>query len=454
MGSVNLSQVTYGYTYVYVTASWDESPTVTIEVTGIDNKDNYGVTWRIRGRGSDTTVYLTDTSGQTGITRTFNAPDGVRDFAFQVYDREAGSDGNGSYTNGDFFTVEFSDDDSSSDGDDDDSGSGGSSSSSSGINYIHINQGEGTKVTVERTWSDYGPYTNSTYGQVFLYDGDPIYYPADRFVITAEALSGYEIDNYTFNGAAVPFELSNFTTSSSGRYKLLYNRDGTITTTAKKIGGDTEGDEGESDGETGTGGTITGGIVIDGITFPEIPADALSKYPYAVVCKVVLYTNGLNTLTSYVLMLSNSRFVVWDWDESAMESNYPEAVVSYGNGTTYSIASGDSAWTAGSDFSVEEAVFEIGEMSSETISTTISLVFANHDIYRTDDFDTTTGEYTKGRLYLTSCTDGADTHDFYIFKRSTIVAIADQARRLGGVTGELTASQMIDIFKSISNESV
>lgn len=225
MGSASVSQGNAGWT-VSADITWDEGPEVTVEIT----YNSMGSGWRIRGKNPDTTVYL-EGSGSTW-SGTFDAEDGTT-YYFQAVDKSSGD-----FTAGDAFTVDFGGDDSGGD----DSGDSGDDSGGGGTtvvpNILHIIQGEGTKITVERTWSDYGDYTNSTIGQVFLNDGDTIYYPADRFVITAEALPGYEIDYYDFiddsslSTIQLPFYLENLGMSGSGRYKQISSADVTVGATA------------------------------------------------------------------------------------------------------------------------------------------------------------------------------------------------------------------------------
>lgn len=120
--------------------------------------------------------------------------------------------------------------------------SGGGNWETDGKCTLHINEGNGTKITVQRTWSDFGDY-----GNVYLSDGDAIYYPADRFQITAEALPGYKIDYYTSDdGEYLPFIMDNLTKPDDGEpYQLSRNLDATVSSTATvdtgvRIDGDTK----------------------------------------------------------------------------------------------------------------------------------------------------------------------------------------------------------------------
>ena len=66
MGSASVSAPTTDGT-VYASISWNSSARVTVTITG-----GYGKYWRIRGQGSDNTVYLNETNSTSGsFTATF-----------------------------------------------------------------------------------------------------------------------------------------------------------------------------------------------------------------------------------------------------------------------------------------------------------------------------------------------------------------------------------------------
>lgn len=227
MGSASPSVYASGSgKYVYATVTWDEGPEVKVNV-------NSNGSWRLVKRGDSSKVYLSCSYANSSYSDTFDATDGG-EYIFQVYCTAEEQYYNDSFgTSG--FTVDFGGDDSGDSGDDgDDSGGSGSDSggSSSTPYTLTIEEGEGTVITVERTWSDHGPYTSEKYGQIFLSSGDSVYYDADRFDITAEALEGYELDSYYFNGQELGFALSNFTTSSSGKFKLAAAANASVSSTA------------------------------------------------------------------------------------------------------------------------------------------------------------------------------------------------------------------------------
>lgn len=223
MGSVNVSQVVdyegYSQEYAYATITWDESLKVTVNVTSSNI-----LTWRIRGRGSDTREYCVGTGGAR--TGTFNAENG-KDYVFQIYSQTYSK-----YSDGDFFTVESGSSGGNSGGSD--SGDSGGGNTSTSAHYLYIDQGEGTIIKVERTWSDYGNYTGSNGNwdeKVFLSHQDYVYYPSDRFQITIEPSAGYEIDDYELYNLvkpsdAEPYQLSTadyagiYATATPKQYKL------------------------------------------------------------------------------------------------------------------------------------------------------------------------------------------------------------------------------------------
>lgn len=216
MGSANPSVYASGSgASLYATVTWGAGPEVTVNVSST-------ASWKMVPRGSSghsgilSSAYATDS-----YSNTFIATDGDQ-YVFQVYDAVEGT-----YYNQDFatsgFTVDFSDDSGGGE-------SGGGEDTSASAHTLHINQGEGTIIKVQRTWSDFG-------ATGYLSDGDTVYYPADRFQITAEPLEGYEIDYYdSDDGEHLPFMMDNLTKPYDGEpYQLLYAADATISATATPI---------------------------------------------------------------------------------------------------------------------------------------------------------------------------------------------------------------------------
>lgn len=209
MEPIYVSQVVdyegYSSEYAYATITCDNAPEVTVTITSANI-----VTWRIRGQGSDATEYCVGVGGAR--SGTFVAEDG-KSYVFQIYSQTYST-----YSDGDVFTIDF---DSSGDSGD----SGGTVISPT--YKLHINQGEGTRVTVVRTWNDAelkGEYAIMTDGSTIAYH--------DVFEIAVEALDGYALNYYTLGSNTVAFSSTNLSVTSDGRYIVPNYADVYITTSA------------------------------------------------------------------------------------------------------------------------------------------------------------------------------------------------------------------------------
>lgn len=222
MNPIGISIVRTDEASVYANYYYDEGPTVYIEILGINSPNSE---WRISGRHSlgDTEIYL---YGQGLGTFSFDSSD-KKSYVLQIQnwnnDWVNSTNMYGEPQENSIINVDF-----------ENGGNGGDSGDGSweeaGKNKLHINEGNGTKITVLRTWTDY-------YGGVgALQDGADIWYPADRFQITAEALPGYKIDYYTSDdGEYLPFIVDNLTKPYAGEpYQLSSNSDVTVSTTATR----------------------------------------------------------------------------------------------------------------------------------------------------------------------------------------------------------------------------
>lgn len=214
MGSKNVSAgfvSAYGdNTYVAsATVTWDSNLKVTVSNVSCSSS-GVSYKWRIRGRASDNddTVYA-----GTDISNSFTATEG-KTYIFQACVSGAGGVWGNSTDGSSNFTVT-----SDSGGD-----SGGGEEDNPTPTVLNITQGNGTILTVERIYSKHANYSDGN-NKVYLSNGDTVYYDGDYFVITAEALDGYELDYYNHNGSQVPFELVNFESTDfwgNSCYSLSY----------------------------------------------------------------------------------------------------------------------------------------------------------------------------------------------------------------------------------------
>ena len=232
-GAVNSGLKTYTVTAQGVTAqvTYTSGPEVTITITSWSGYNAIPY-WRIKGVRSegDDSIYL----GQNNkASNSFDASGGYnnggKNYIFQVckngnWDNDSGS--------ASIFLVDFSLGGS---------GSGGEGGSTSPVT-LYVNQGEGTKVKIIRTWSNHSSHYWATTGGIMYENGvmydDQIWYDGDFFEIAVEVEDGYELDYYLLDGETVPFNTDNLEWFTAGeaisdkRYRLIYDFDVTITTTA------------------------------------------------------------------------------------------------------------------------------------------------------------------------------------------------------------------------------
>lgn len=194
---------------------YDEGPEVEVKIIG---NAGYGAQshWRITGTksaGDYDTHYIEQTDATSG---SFEAENGHK-YALQAVW------GNPGISNGAFFTVNF-DDDSGGD-------SGGGGGVGNTYNTLYVNQGEGTELHVRRNW----PTSRTCWED--LYTGEQIYWDGeDTFYFESNALEGYNLDYYSFNGKQLGYMLDNFyyyqSDGTYDYYQLQSNRNASVTSTA------------------------------------------------------------------------------------------------------------------------------------------------------------------------------------------------------------------------------
>lgn len=199
---VNSTLKTCTVTALGVTAqvTYTSGPEVTITILSWDGYNSIPY-WRVKGRASqgDTNTYLAQTNASSDSFDSVDLghgdgyDDGGKEYTFQVckngnWNNDGGEDS--------IFLVDFS-----LGGDD----SGGGSDSVTPCGYLIVNQGEGTKLHIQRIW----PSERTCYED--LETGDPIYMDGeDTFFVSVEVLDGYELDYYSFYGVQLGYHLDNF----------------------------------------------------------------------------------------------------------------------------------------------------------------------------------------------------------------------------------------------------
>lgn len=134
--------------------------------------------------------------------------------------------------------------------------------------------------------------------------------------------------------------------------------------------------------------TVKAAIKIGDTVLPPIPDGVLAEYPYVVIMGSVdngVYVGGM-------LMASKNRFSFGN--KNLVESAY-DTILSYGPGAGYEIMAGENEWR------FESNVDGIGFPVTKIETMEVLPVWANHDIYIADSFDSVTGELTDSLdLYL------------------------------------------------------
>jgi hypothetical protein len=234
MNPLGISVVRADESYGYAKYYYYEGPTVYIEVTSINSAS--GNKWRVRGRSSynDSNVYL---EGAGPGIFTFDSVDNYS-YIFQIQnwngDWVNSTNAYGSIEENSIINIDFAS--GGSDGGDSGSGSGGTATENY---YIYIDQGAGTSLNVERTWSDNGHYTGTDGGGI-MSNGEQVWYGTDVFVIDVTAIDGYS--NATW-------QYQNLRQTTDGRYTMNYPGNIYITSYATGTSG------GEGSGGVGSGGT-------------------------------------------------------------------------------------------------------------------------------------------------------------------------------------------------------
>lgn len=222
-GGTNSSLKTYTVTALGVTAevTYTSGPEVTVTIKSWSGYSSIPY-WRIKGVKSegDGNTYLEQNNKSSnsfdsvdlGYGDGYN--DGGKNYIFQVCKNSNWNNDGGDASK---FHVDFSL-----------AGEGGGESSSPVT--LHIVQGIGTELIVNRIQS-----TNGSIGVLEVNTSHQVWYDSDVFEITAKALNGYELNYYSSGGVEVGFLLNNFYQISGNEYSLIMDADASIVATATLI---------------------------------------------------------------------------------------------------------------------------------------------------------------------------------------------------------------------------
>lgn len=182
----------------------------------------------------------------------------------------------------------------------------------------------------------------------------------------------------------------------------------------------------------------------DGTVLPDIPVVASAAHKYFIICKISgdMASFQYGSSEVYTVTIVSSPFVC----ELADVNGSGNDVISCEAVGTYSFFSNGGAWTKdnGTD---ENGYLEVA-MNTPLGSlyggmAVFELLYSNHDIL------TTTGE-----IYFANCEAPAFEYEpFYLAPSDWVVSVADQARRLGGVSGKMDKDTILATFKAVPDPS-
>lgn len=181
-------------------------------------------------------------------------------------------------------------------------------------------------------------------------------------------------------------------------------------------------------------------IVLDnGVSLPDIPADVLAAYPYAVIFNA---TQGSETRCA--LMAWTEPFVFLPTDASPIGMNiiFSGTNISTTANIVYELV--DAEWQFLEETDAGSGGCPIGDLGSGVCS----LLWSNHDILTITAFNTDTGEVTVGtEVYFPSSVVSYEST--YAVSSDFLIGVADQVRRLTESTGKLTTDAMLTALEEV-----
>lgn len=139
-------------------------------------------------------------------------------------------------------------------------------------------------------------------------------------------------------------------------------------------------------------------VNIEGV--PDVPADILVNFPYAVISNVTV-----NSSSYYLLVASVSEF--YYVPKGVLMSS--EVIGTLGNARAYTVKNG--SWSQEAEYEAGNAYATLGNLGENTNA---DLSWSNHDIYIVDRVNASTGEYELGRVYFQNSEYTGDNGDFTV----------------------------------------
>ena len=171
-------------------------------------------------------------------------------------------------------------------------------------------------------------------------------------------------------------------------------------------------------------------MIVNGVTLPDIPAEVLAEYPYAVITHTVIYGTDV-----YSLAVSSQPF-----DHGSAELLGQEMLLTHGEGQNYMLSNGvwdDLGTTSHSPFGVQ-----LGEITAEGMTMEYTLVWTNQTEFKEIvwiDLDTMEWGTEPKEEKPTRVSIG----------RSLVDGYAKEVQRLTGTTEQMNAIQIREKLSTV-----
>lgn len=199
-------------------------------------------------------------------------------------------------------------------------------------------------------------------------------------------------------------------------------------------------------------------MIVNGVTLPDIPADVLAQYPYAVIVKM-----DCGSYKSYNLCVSTDVFFYLN-ESLASELLDVDYALVVSNGSGYGdTGAGDGYCYIGDSITGNEWIFkDTGRGATSPIDSGLNsnanyptaLVWANHDVYEITSIDTSTGEFVTGEIYFPNSEAEEEPEETkpprYSIATAILDAVARQIMRLTDSTKKVKPEEFEAKLESVS----
>ena len=180
-------------------------------------------------------------------------------------------------------------------------------------------------------------------------------------------------------------------------------------------------------------------MIVNGVTLPDIPADVLAQYPYAILLHITLSSTSGDVI--YMLIFGSTPFVQVS---ASLIGAISDNIFSSGAGYRLSALSGENEWTNGTELENGSVGGQLGEFAGDVYT----LVWANHDVYTAVAADESTGEITAGtEIYFPN--SEASHSERVSIGRSLVDGYAREVQRLTGTTDQMNAIQIREKLSAV-----